>query len=169
MEPALQPQQTDSQPHADELVPVAHVTSRRKKRENINDIHEERLSKLQRLALWITDNIGTMGFFLIIFCWTVCWLSWIYLAHRFGWPGVVDKPFEFGVWLFMSNLIQLMIMPLIMVGQNLQSRHAEIRAEQEFHITQQTEHEMEVALRYLERIHHDLKKVNARLDALEKK
>ena len=69
-----------------------------------------------------------MGFFLIIFAWTILWLSWNTFgptAHRF------DPAPAFVFWLFISNMIQIFLMPLIMVGQNLQSRHAEYRAEAE--------------------------------------
>jgi len=151
------------------LAPVEEVRKRRKHRSNVNEKHEESLSVLERLAVWITAHIGTMGFFIFIFCWTAIWLSWNYLAHRNGWPGAFDKPFEFAIWLFISNLIQLMLLPLIMLGQNLQSRHAELRADQTFQATEQTEYEMEVALRYLETIHHKVSALDQRLEALERK
>lgn len=35
---------------------------------------------------------------------------------------------EFVSWLSISNMIQIFHMPLLMIGQNLQGRHAEIRA-----------------------------------------
>ena len=50
-------------------------------------------------------------------------------------------------------------MPLIMIGQNLQARHAELRTEHAFEITQQTEHEMEMVLRYLATIHESLQRL----------
>jgi uncharacterized membrane protein len=41
-------------------------------------------------------------------------------------------------------------MPLIMVGQNLQSRHSEIRAEEDFAINKKSENEIEIILKHLE-------------------
>jgi uncharacterized membrane protein len=41
-------------------------------------------------------------------------------------------------------------MPLIMVGQNLLSRHAELRAEADFEINQKAERELEAILLHLE-------------------
>ena len=38
-----------------------------------------------------------------------------------------DPPMGFVFWLFLSNLIQILLMPLIMVGQNIIGRHAEAR------------------------------------------
>lgn len=40
----------------------------------------------------------------------------------------------FVLLLFISNMIQISLMLLIMVGQNLQSIHAEIRAETDFEV-----------------------------------
>lgn len=41
-------------------------------------------------------------------------------------------------------------MPLIMIGQNLQGRHAEIRAESDFEVNVRAEKEIEVILLHLE-------------------
>ena len=56
----------------------------------------------------------------------------------------------FVIWLFISNMIQIMLMPLIMVGQNLQGRHSELLAEADFEINQKAEKEIEVILLHLE-------------------
>ena len=42
----------------------------------------------------------------------------------------------FVAYLLISNTIQILLMPLIMVGQNLHGRHAETRAELDFEINQ---------------------------------
>ena len=83
-------------------------------------------------------------------------MGWNWAAKHYHLPGMFDPPWQFGIWLFISNLIQIHLMPLIMVGQNLQGRHSEMRAEQEYHIIEQTEREMEAVLRYLEAIHKKL-------------
>lgn len=114
----------------------------------VNIEHKESLSSLERAALWITNRVGTMGFFLAIFSWTILWLSWNTLAPS----SLRFDPFPaFVLWLFMSNMIQIFLMPLIMVGQNLQSRHAEARAEADFEINTKAEREIEVILQHLER------------------
>ncbi|MFX5555047.1 hypothetical protein ABTE11_22465, partial [Acinetobacter baumannii] len=43
---------------------------------NVNHRHKEKLSTLDEIALWITVNVGSMGFFIIIFLWTIIWLTW---------------------------------------------------------------------------------------------
>jgi uncharacterized membrane protein len=88
-----------------------------------------------------------MGFFLIILGWTVLWLGWNLLA-----PASLefDPPMAFVFWLFISNVIQILLMPLIMVGQNIQARHAELRAEHDLEVNEKSEQEIEVILHHLE-------------------
>ena len=119
----------------------------RKPLRNVNITHRERLSKLQELALFITNHVGSMGFFLLVFTWTIFWLSWNTLGPKF----LRFDPYPaFVLWLFISNVIQLMLMPLIMVGQNLQSRHAEARAESDFDVNVKAENEIGIILQHLE-------------------
>ncbi len=114
---------------------------------NINIAHKERLSRLEQFAVWITDHIGTMGFFLIIVGWTAVWLAWNMFAPK-AWQF---DPFPaFVLWLFISNMIQIFLMPLIMIGQNLQGRHAEARAEADFEVNIKAEREIEAILIHLE-------------------
>lgn len=114
---------------------------------DVNARHRSQVSPLDRLALFITEHVGTMGFFLIILAWTVLWLGWNLLA-----PGRLrfDPPIAFVLWLFISNMIQILLMPLIMVGQNLQGRHSELRAEHDLNVNVRAEREIEVVLGHLE-------------------
>jgi uncharacterized membrane protein len=111
-------------------------------------------SKLDRLALWITERVGTMLFFVLVFAWTVSWLLW----NMFGPQHLRFDPFPgFVFWLFISNMIQLFLMPLIMIGQNLQSRTADQRAESDYEVNCKAEVEireikakLDVILKHLE-------------------
>lgn len=114
---------------------------------NVNAEHRKRLNRLEQVAIWITDHVGTMGFFLIIFAWTVFWLSW----NTLGPHGLRFDPFPaFVLWLFISNMVQIFLMPLIMIGQNLQGRHTEARAEADFEVNTKSEQEIEAILMHLE-------------------
>lgn len=126
---------------------LAEVMRRRRPPRNINKEAAEKLTPLDRLALWITLRVGSMGFFLIVFAWTAIWLSWNMLA-----PGRLqfDPPMAFVFWLFISNVIQILLMPLIMVGQNVQGSHSELRAEHDLEVNVKAEEEIEVILRHLE-------------------
>jgi hypothetical protein len=110
------------------LSPPPSVDTVIKSRRPLRNVHKEVLqavSPLDRLALWVTIRVGSMGFFLGILEWTVCWLGWNVLAPR-AWQ--FDPPMALVFWLFISNVVQILLMPLIMVGQNLMGRHSEVRA-----------------------------------------
>jgi uncharacterized membrane protein len=126
---------------------LAELKNLRKPLRNANIVHRGRLKKLEKLALFITNRVGSMGFFLTVFVWTALWLSWNTLAPK---PLRFDPFPAFVLWLFISNVIQLMLMPLIMVGQNLQGRHAEARAESDFDVNVKAETEIEMILLHLE-------------------
>jgi uncharacterized membrane protein len=114
---------------------------------NINIEQKQRLTRLDKLAIRITERVGSMGFFLIIFIWTLSWLTW----NSLGPASMRFDPFPaFVLWLFISNMIQIFLMPLIMIGQNLQSAHAEARAQADFEINTKAEMEIETILRHLE-------------------
>ncbi len=119
----------------------------RKPIRNINILHKESLSLLETFAVKLTDHVGSIGFFLIIFGWTILWLGWNTIAPK-EWRF---DPFPaFVLWLFISNVMQIFLMPLIMIGQNLQGRHAENRAESDFEVNVRAEKEIEVILLHLE-------------------
>jgi uncharacterized membrane protein len=114
---------------------------------NVNVKHKESLSALEKIAVKVTDSVGSIGFFLIIFFWTLLWLGWNTLAST----DLRFDPFPaFVLWLLISNVIQIFLMPLIMIGQNLQGRHADTRAESDFEVNIRAEKEIEVILLHLD-------------------
>jgi uncharacterized membrane protein len=131
---------------------------------NVNRQQKEKLTPLNRLAVWITTHVGTMGFFLIILVWTVIWLGWNFLAPK---TLQFDPPMGFVFWLFISNMIQILLMPLIMVGQNIQGDHAEARAEHDLEVNIRAEREIEVILEHLEYQNAALLKMMQKLDCAE--
>jgi uncharacterized membrane protein len=114
---------------------------------NLKDGHNKKVSGLEKLAIGITEHVGTMGFFLLIFTWTICWLGWNMLAPK---DLQFDPPMGFVLWLFISNLIQILLMPLIMLGQNIQGQHAERRAQYDLDVNVKAEQEIEAILYHLE-------------------
>jgi uncharacterized membrane protein len=133
--------------------------------QNLIAQHKRNMSSLDKLALWITDKVGSMNFFFLIFGWTFIWLGWNTLAPdhwRFD-------PFPaFVLWLFLSNMIQIFLMPLIMIGQNLQSKHSELRAEQDFIINKKAETEVETILKHLENQDELILEILQKIQEMEK-
>jgi len=120
----------------------------RKPIRNVNIEYQQTLTKTERLALWVTINIGSMGFFFFILVFNASWIIWNLLAPA---TLVFDESYEFLILLFVNNILQILFMPLIMVGQNLQGRHSENRAEADFEVNMKAEREIENILLHLER------------------
>ncbi len=134
--------------------------------ENINIKHKQSFTRLEKFAIWITNQIGTMGFFFIIFLWTLRWMAWNVLAPielRF------DPLPAFVLWLFISNAVQLFFLPLIMVGQNLQNRHSELRAESEYEIDLKAEKEIEAVLVHLDHQNQLILKILEKIENKDEK
>ena len=147
---------------APEPMSLAEWKRRRRPLTNVNKEVKEKLKPLEKLALWITQHVGTMGFFLVILGWTVLWLGWNLLAPK---RLQFDPPTASVFWLFISNMIQILLMPLIMVGQNIQGHYAEARAEHDLTVNIQAEEEIELILSHLEYQNGLLLEMMGRLDA----
>jgi uncharacterized membrane protein len=61
-------------------------------------------------------------------------------------------------------MIQIFLMPLIMIGQNLQGRHTEIRAEADYEVNTRSEREIETILQHLENQNELILKILQRLE-----
>ncbi|MEO8230219.1 MAG: DUF1003 domain-containing protein [Chloroflexota bacterium] len=105
----------------------------------------ESLGAQDRIAVVITGAIGTMYavYFLATFM-----AGWILLQVLLG--RAAFDPYPFAFLLFLGNIVQLLLMPLLMVGQNLQGRHIEVRAEEEFHTVTKIFHDMGQTMRHLD-------------------
>jgi len=145
-----------------EVKSVDELKKLRRRVINANIAHDDRFNKLERIAIWITEHVGTMGFFMIILVWTIVWLSWNIIAPK---PLQFDPFPGFVFWLFISNVIQIFLMPLIMIGQNLQGRHSEIRAEADFEVNVKAEREIEAILTHLEDQNELILRIVKHLDA----
>jgi uncharacterized membrane protein len=129
---------------------MAQLKAIRAKHGPLKNTHKqvrESLSPLNKVALFITNRVGTFGFFLIIFAWTIIWLAWNTLGPK---SAQFDPAMGFVLYLFLCNVIQILLMPLIMVGQNLQGMHSEARAEHDLEVNIKAEQEIEVILQHLQ-------------------
>ena len=149
--------------HNKSLTPksIAELQKITKPIRNVNIERQKKLTPLNKAAMWITDHVGTMGFFLMIFIWTIVWLGWNMIAPT----ALRFDPYPaFVLWLFLSNMIQIFLMPLIMIGQNLQADHSEARAEADFEVNTKAELEIETILLHLERQNEMMMKIIERLE-----
>jgi uncharacterized membrane protein len=116
---------------------------------------------LEKFALFITRKVGSLGFFFVLSVWTFGWLIWNVTAPinlRF------DPAPAFVVWLFTSNVIQMILLPLVMVGQNLEGKFADQRAQADFEVNQKAEKEIETILSHLENQNELLLQITRHID-----
>ena len=119
---------------------LAELRKLRKPLKNVNVVHLERLSKNERIALIITRHVGTM-----------------WAAYLFGALTLVSLPAAIAsqnslvivAWIA-QTFLQLVLLPIIIVGQNLQGKHSEARAEADFEVNTKAEREIETILQHLE-------------------
>ena len=99
-------------------------------------MHEQSLTLTDRIALKATGVVGTMGFF--------------YACLIMVTIPLLIPPTMAVVQYISSGYLQLILLPLIMVGQNLQSRHSETRAENDYQVNMRAEREIEHVFKHLE-------------------
>ena len=87
---------------------------------------DEHIGANARLAAWITMRCGSMGAFYLAAAFQ---LAWVALAQERVLPF---DPYPFAFLLFLSSLAQLLLMLVIMLGQQVLGRAADRRAEMTF-------------------------------------
>ena len=140
---------------------LSEIRQSRKPVKNDRVEHLLSLSSSEKFAAYMHKAIGSVGFFFLIFFWTVIWLAF----NMFGPIGLrFDPGPAFVIWLFVSNILQLILLPIIMVGQNIEGRAAEWRAQMDFEINQKAEREVEVIIAHLENQNELLLEILRKID-----
>lgn len=120
---------------------------------NTNEIHRSRLSRTDKIALFITNSVGTMGFF-----YACAILVTIPLIFTSTMPVIQY---------ISSGYLQLILLPLILVGQNLQGRHSELRAQHDYETNVRAEKEIESVLLHLEKQDQIMLSILRKIEAME--
>ncbi len=99
---------------------------------NVNAIHARSFSRNDRIARFVASRVGTMWF-----CYglALLMLAWAVLQTLLGKAAWDAFPFPF-LFFCLGGIMQSLLMPLLMVAQNLDMRHAELLAESD-HLTNQ--------------------------------
>lgn len=116
-----------------ESISSAVVAGHRHQPVNANKTHRDRMSPLDKAGVFITRVVGTM----------ICAIAFAALA-------LVSLPAALGshsaiiivAWIA-QTFLQLVLLPIIMVGQNIQGKHTETMADVEFQTTQTTYKDLE--------------------------
>ena len=130
--------------HTHQLVSLFQHTPFPHKPRNVNEQHkaEQEASGVNtRIAVGLTKSVGTM--------WTAysfAVLAIVGLLAILGWlPPIVAL---LVVWAS-QTFIQLVMLPILSVGQNVLGRHAELMAEEEFNTTKNSYHAVEEIQQHL--------------------
>ena len=88
---------------------------------NANQEHKERLNTFDKVAIFITKIVGTM------------WCAIIFtIIALIGLPYALNNGTgELITWI-VQTFLQLVLLSVILAGQNLQNRHSELRAEADY-------------------------------------
>ena len=124
-----------------------------KKPVNANVKHKENLKTLDKVAIFITSLVGTMW---CAIAFTILALVSLPDAIRGGRATIIS-------WIA-QTFLQLVLLSVIMVGQNLQSKHSEARAETDFDVNVKAETEIEAILQHLENQNEKLDEISSKLN-----
>ena len=124
-----------------------------KKPVNANIKHKENLNLLDKVAVFITSIVGTMW----------CAIAFTLLA-LVSLPDAISGGKATIISWIAQTFLQLVLLSVIMVGQNLQNKHSEARAEADFDVNVKAELEVETILQHLENQNEVMLEILKKLD-----
>ena len=123
---------------------------------NVNKEHKESLTMLDKVAVFITNIVGTM------------WCAIIFaLISLISLPEALQGGKMTIISWVAQTFLQLVLLSIILVGQKLQNRHAELRADADYETNLEVKKDAEKMMKYLETIEKE--KLDKILEILEKK
>lgn len=111
---------------------------------NPNKEHKDKLTTLDKVAIVITKIVGTMW---CAIAFTILALISLPEALRNGTATTIS-------WIA-QTFLQLVLLSIIMVGQNLQSRHSEIRADADYETNLDSKKDIELLMKRLDDIENN--------------
>jgi len=123
---------------------------------NANKIHRDSMSSLDKVAVVITNMVGTM------------WCAMVFtVLALISLPAAIHGGVATTISWIAQTFLQLVLLSIIMVGQNLQSRHSEIRADADYETNIEAKKDIETLMKRLDSIEND--KLDKILNILENK
>jgi uncharacterized membrane protein len=112
---------------------------------NVNKLHKEEQASAginARIAVGLTKRVGTM--------WTAYSFAVLAIIGLFAILGLLTPIVALLVAWLSQTFIQLVLLPIIMVGQNVLGRHAELIAEEQYNTTKKTYADIESIMKHLD-------------------
>ncbi len=122
----------------------------------VNQEHKEILNTLDKAAIFITKIVGTMW----------CAIAFTILA-LISFPQAIAGGTATTISWIAQTFLQLVLLSIIMVSQNLQNRHSELRADADYETNLEAKEDIEKLMKKLDTLEVD--KLNKIIDLLEKK
>ncbi len=98
---------------------------------NVNEEHKENLGIQERVALFITKGVGTM------------WCAYLFsIIALISLPDAIESGRAAVISWIAQTFLQLVLLSIIMVGQNVMSKHAELRADAEYEVNLKNEEDI---------------------------
>jgi hypothetical protein len=106
---------------------------------NANDVHKESLNLQERIAKKITDIVGSM------------WCAYVFAGIALiSLPDAIHGGTATMISWIAQTFLQLVLLSIIMVGQKVESKHSEMRADSHYEVSVKTEEEIDVIIKHLE-------------------
>lgn len=121
-----------------------HTPATQKPPRNVNLVHEAEQAAAgfnTRLAVGLTQKVGTM--------WTAYIFAVLAIIGLFAILGLLSPIIVLLVAWVSQTFIQLVLLPIIMVGQNVLGRKAELQSEEQYNTTINTYHDIEQIMEHL--------------------
>lgn len=117
--------------------------------ESAEALHHRRLSRLDRVAVWLARHTGEPRFFGALAFATSGWVLWnVFGPANLHFDPLPNFPLLNGI----TKVTQLCFLPLVLIGQNLESHRSKLRAEQEHRAMMRDAEETELVLERLARL-----------------
>lgn len=106
---------------------------------NVNNKHSEDLNLQERIATKITDIVGSM------------WCAYVFAGIALiSLPQALAGGTATIISWIAQTFLQLVLLSIIMVGQKVESKHSEKRADSHYDVSIKTEEEIDVIIKHLE-------------------
>jgi uncharacterized membrane protein len=146
------------------LPSITELLARRRPVRDVNAEYLDKQSRLERIGDQMSNALGSTWFFIVILIWAVGWVLWnVALPRHLRF----DEPWGYDVYQFTATVVQLALMPLILLCQNLQERHARLRAENDFQVNKHAAEVIDVLLQHTEFQSKQISELAERLRSLE--
>lgn len=129
-----------------------HQTLARQRREKINSIKARwdlQRTRSEKLADFLTQNLGTVGFFILNAIWFLVWM--LVNTELIPWVPIFD-PFPYGLLTMIVSLEAIFLSIIVLISQNRNSKIDELREEIDLQINVRAEEEITRILIMLDQI-----------------